>query len=227
MNDINRTTDSIFASLGLTRPDPQQQPGSDKLGQEDFLELLTTQLQNQDPLKPMENGEFLSQIAQFSTVSGIQDLQSSFGQLATALYSNQALQASVMVGRDVLVPSGLAQLYSGSGLAGAVELPASTTALTVEITDANGQVVKQLPLGGQAAGLVQFKWDGTTDAGTPAVPGSYGVRATALLDDDPVAVDTLVGARVESVTLGKGGQGLTLNLTGMGPVDFSQIKQIM
>ena len=126
-------------SLGLRKLSDLNQASKDaRLGQEDFLELMTTQLQNQDPFKPMENGDFLAQMAQFSTVDGIQNLQKSFEQLSQSLVSNQALQAAGLVGRSVLAPTGLAALESGGAVKGVVSLPASSSEVTVHITDASG-----------------------------------------------------------------------------------------
>lgn len=198
-----------------------------RLGQEDFFKLLITQLRNQDPLRPLASGEFLSQIAQFSTVAGIQDLQRSFVQLAGSLYSNQALQASALVGRTVYVPGPeVALADDGSGVSGRIELAASATGLSVGIYDSAGQLVRRLALGPQPAGTIAFHWDGLTEAGTPAAAGRYRIKAEALIAGQSVAVDSLVAARVESVTLARAGQEITLNLAGLGPVDFAQVRQI-
>lgn len=222
---VNRIENSSLpAGTGTGAAAPQQ---TARLGQEDFFKLLITQLRNQDPLKPLASGEFLSQIAQFSTVSGVQDLQRSFRELAGSLYSSQALQASALVGRTVYLPGPDAALdASGAGVSGQVELAASTGGLTVGIYDGAGSLVRRLALGPQPAGTVAFHWDGLTDAGTPAAPGVYRIKAEAVVGGENVAVDTLVAARVESVTLGHAGQGITLNLPGLGAVDFSQVRRI-
>lgn len=197
-----------------------------QLGQEDFLELMTTQLQNQDPFKPMENGDFLAQIAQFSTVSGIQDLQSSFESLSQSLVSNQALQASGLVGRTVLVPTGLAALEEGGSIGGLVDVPASSNEVKVTVTDESGQTIRTLSLGGQPAGDARFKWDGIKDDGSFAAPGTYFVSASANYEGNDVALDTQTYAAVDSVTLGNNG-GLQLDLRGVGRLDFSHVRQIL
>ncbi len=219
------TIDSAtLQSLGLTS---QPKAKSNSIGQDEFLKLMMTQLKNQDPMKPLESGEFLSQIAQFSTVSGIQDLQASFKTLSSSLYSNQALQASSLVGRTVLVPAASATLAAGGQVSGAVDLTASTSQLVVGVYDGTGQLVRRIPLGPQAAGQVSFNWDGLTDAGTVAAPGAYRVRAEAEVGGQNVAMDTLVSSKVESVVLGRQDGGIQLNLTGLGGVDFATVRQIM
>ena len=212
-------------TLGLLR-EPTRLP-SNELGQDQFLELMITQLRNQDPLNPLESAEFFSQIAQFSQVAGIQDLQASFGQVASALHSNEALQAATLVGRSVLTPSDEGVLPVGSSLRGAVELPASTGELALNVYDSGGQLVRRLDLGTHPAGLVSFTWDGITDSGVVAPTGNYQIEAIARIDDEAVAVQTLVVAPVESVTLGGPGSGITLNLTGLGQIAFSEVKQIL
>ncbi|HHO68845.1 MAG TPA: flagellar hook assembly protein FlgD [Gammaproteobacteria bacterium] len=197
-----------------------------ELGQEDFLKLMTTQLQNQDPMKPMENGDFLSQIAQFSTVTGIGDLQKSFESLSESLVSNQALQAATLVGRKVLAPTGTAALAQGGSIQGSVELPSASSSVVVNIYDGAGQVIRRLDLGSQAAGPVSFQWDGLMDDGQYAPPGNYLVGAEAGFDGRTEAIETLIASEVRSVTVGNGG-GLLLDLAGSGPLEFSQVRQIL
>ena len=197
-----------------------------ELGQEDFLQLMTTQLQNQDPFKPMESGDFLSQIAQFSTVEGIGDLNKAFGGLSESLVSNQALQATSLVGRRVLAPTGVAALADGGSVRGSVELPAASGEVVVNVYDQSGEVIRRLELGSQAAGTVAFQWDGLKDDGSFARPGNYFISAEASMDDQFESVETLVASEVRSVTLSNSG-GLLLDLDGIGALDFSEVRQIL
>ena len=221
-------TDNNFESLGFRSLRDLQNENSkgSKLGQEDFLKLMTTQLQNQDPFAPMENGEFLGQIAQFSAVTGIQDLQASFEKLSQSLVSNQALQASGLVGRSVLAPTGIAALGQDGGVKGVVEVPASSNDVRVTIHAASGETIRSLALGSQPSGNAQFQWDGLKDDGTRALPGSYFVAASGQFEGRQVGLDTLLASEVESVTLGGDG-GLLLDLRGVGPIDFKNVRQIL
>lgn len=224
MDSVKDSNAVTFERLGLAGA--KEGPQSAKLGQDAFLELMMTQLKNQDPFKPMESGEFLSQIAQFSAVTGIQDLQSSFSTLSSALTSNQALQASSLVGRTVLVPRQTALLGEGGSISGTVDLPSSTPDLVLNIHDPSGQLVRRIGLGQQADGQIPFAWDGRNDTGNPVPAGIYQVSATALVGGEPVAVETLTNARVDSVTLGRSGEGITLNLAGLGSLALSEVRQI-
>jgi len=215
---------SMLESLKLSQ---QPQAKKDSIGQEEFLKLMTTQLNNQDPLKPMEGGEFFSQIAQFSSVAGIQELQKSFEQVASAMLSNQALQASAMVGRTVLIPAAEAELKEGGNIQGSIELPSSTSALAVGIYDTAGQLVRQITMGPQQGGNVGFNWNGLMDSGEIAPAGRYQIKAITQVDGEPFAAETFVAAKVDSVILGRFGQEVTLNLGAMGQLGLSDVKQIL
>lgn len=217
----------IFSALGLGATQAQPTKANDQLLQEDFLKLMVAQLKNQDPMKPMESGEFLGDIAQFGTVSGIQDLQESFASLSSSIQSSQALQAAALVDRQVLVPMNRGQLESGGAISGAVDLPASTSQLTLGVYDSAGALVRRISMGSQPAGLAQFQWDGLADNGTYAQPGLYQVRAEALYNGETTSATTLIEADVRSVTLGSGGQGLTVDLGALGSVSFAQVRQIL
>lgn len=197
------------------------------LGQQDFLKLMVTQLQNQDPFKPMDSGQFLSQMAQFGTVSGIGDLQNSFKQLSSSLTSNQGLQATSLVGHQVAVPSAQGILTAQDGMKAAVDVPSATSNVSVDITDGTGQVLKHMDLGPQSGGLTQFTWDGTTDAGTPASAGQYTIKATADVGGQQTSLNSYAVDTVNSVTLNNNGNGPSLSLNSLGQVDLSQVKQIL
>lgn len=220
------TNNSVWAELGLTREEDKKKP-SDDVGQEQFLKLMMAQMQNQDPMKPMENGDFLTQIAQFSASKGIADMSESISTLTQSLASNQALQASSLIGRVVLAPSETGFLEPGQGMGGSVELPSSTLNMNVSIYDQAGAMVKSIPMGQQSAGDIYFAWDGTDEAGNTMPPGLYRVEANANIDGKNQAIQTMIASRVESVSVGKGGQGVSLNLAGLGSMDFNNVREIM
>lgn len=210
----------------LSAPQATKSPRSG-LGQDEFLELMTTQLQHQDPLNPMESGEFLSQLAQFGTVNGITELQSSFSTLANSLQSSQALQASTMVGRNVLALGNKAVLDGSGSVNGAVDLSAATGRLMLTVTDPAGQVIRNMNLGTQGAGLVHFTWDGLDNNGEALPAGNYVINSEAVVDNETVAQSTYITAKVESVTLNQDGSGPLLNLNGLGTIGMNQVREIM
>jgi flagellar basal-body rod modification protein FlgD len=223
---INNELSSLINELSLGAPAKEAKNKNSELGQEDFLELMITQLKNQDPFAPMENGEFIAQMAQFSSVTGLAKLQNSFDRLATSLESNQALQASSLVGRTVLVPSQVANLKDEGGISGSVDLPSSSGAVSLTIMDGAGQVIRKMPLGTHSAGEVYFNWDGFTDTAERAPKGQYFITATAEMDGETSALGTFISASVESVTLNKGSNNLSLNLADGNMVSLSSIREI-
>ena len=219
------TTTSPIDDAQLFAPPPQAKR-STELGQEDFLTLMITQFQNQDPFEPMDNGEFLGQLAQFSTVNGIDSLNSAFAGLSGALQDEQALQAANLVGRSVLAISERGYVGQGSGIEGAVELAGAASDVQVDIVNRNGELVKTISLGEQQAGLARFSWDGTDASGDRAPAGEYELRARVVRGANVESAQTLIRADVESVTLGQFGAGMTLNLQGGGTLALNQIYQI-
>jgi len=222
MSTINASSAASFSDLGLAL---QQNAVKKKaqLDQADFLKLMTTQLKNQDPTKPMDNAQFLGQIAQFSTVTGIQELQQSFAGLATSLQSAQTLQATQLVGHGVLVPGEGALLGAAGTLDAAAEVTASG-GVSVDVVDASGQLVRRLDLGTRPAGLAEFSWDGLDAAGNRAPPGAYFFRAQLAQGATPQALQTYAIDTVASVSIGA--DGVTLNLSGLGPTRLADVRQI-
>ena len=219
------TTTSPIDDAQLFAPPPQAKRTTE-LGQEDFLTLMITQFQNQDPFEPMDNGEFLGQLAQFSTVSGIDSLNSSFNGLSGALQDEQALQAANLVGRSVLAAADRAWLDDSANINAAVELSGSASDVQVDIVNSNGELVKTISLGEQPAGIAKFSWDGRDAAGDIAPAGEYALRARVIRGANVESAPTLIEAEVESVTLGQFGAGMTLNLQGGGTLALNQIYQI-
>ena len=228
---------SVYASLGLTSSTPTVASGSGStssasaatsaagtaVNEQDFLQLMTTQLQDQDPLNPVSNSDFFSQIAAFSEVSGIDQLNSSFSSLASQLSSSQTLQAASLIGQTVLVPGSSAQLGS-SGLFGAVQVPASGD-VSVNIYNSSGTLVNTLDLGVQSAGTVPFTWNGASSSGAAQATGTYTISAQVGSGSSAQAATTDVAAQVLSVS--PTSSGIMLNLAGLGPVPLSQVQQII
>lgn len=222
MSTVAPTTasnDNLYASLGLG---VQTEAASDALDQQDFLRLMTVQMQSQDPLKPMENAEFFSQIAQFSTVSGIADLQSTMTTLSSQLTSGQSLEAAALIGHDVLVASNVGVLGS-EGMNGAIDVPISG-AVKLEIRDTSGAVVRTVSLGTQAAGQIAFSWDGTDAEGNPLPEGLYEINATVEGTDMTMAAPTYAADNIQSVSVVGG--DLNVELAQLGELPFSYVMRI-
>jgi len=221
MNDIAGIDEArIFAP-------PPTDVGRDELGQEDFLTLMISQFRNQDPFEPMDNGDFLGQLAQFGTVNGIEELNSSMTGLTGSIQNDQALQAANLVGHSVLASTNAGYLPEDGSLTGAVELNSSVSNVQVEITDISGQVVQRLELGEHQAGLARFEWDGRDLNGDPVDAGHYQVSTRVVRGVNFESVETLMESSIESVSLGRFGEGLTLNLLGGDTMSLNQVRRIL
>lgn len=216
----------LFSTLGRQTSAGQAEPRG-QLAQQDFMTLMITQFRNQDPFKPMENGDFLGQLAQFSTVSGIDSLNSAFAGLSSSLQSEQALQAANLVGHDVLAVKDVAYLAEGGEVSGAIELASSAGSVQVEITNRSGELVRRLDIGEQPAGMARFTWDGRDENGDVAAGGHYLLTARAVRGNNVESVETLVETTIESVSLGQYGEGMTLNLPGGETMPLSQVRRII
>lgn len=236
MSNVNTISNSVLSELSSQnryKDDPQD----NELGQTAFLELMIAQLNNQDPLSPKENGEFIAQLAQFSSVEGLERLNSNFDSFANSFTSNLALQASSLVGRSVTVPSETGVTDMNGVLSGMIEIPESTGNLTMQILDESGQLVDEINLGAQPAQDMVFRWNGAQlevngqlvenyvpANGEALPPGKYTIRASATQGAEKIGLATSVSANVNSVTLGSGG-AITLNLAGIGPMSIEDVKQ--
>lgn len=188
--------------------------------QDRFLKLLVAQLNNQDPMNPMDNAQMTSQMAQINTVTGIQQVNETLKSMAAQFTSLQVLQGTSMVGHDVMVESNT--LTRSAGVAsGAVDLSGKADAVKVEILSPGGQVLDTLNLGSLAAGRQNFNWDSSTYLGT----GEPSFRVTATLSGKPVETTSL--ARDTVVSVGTENGAMTVQLQGRNPVAYSSIKAIL
>jgi len=196
---------------------------TNELGQEDFLTLMTAQLQNQDPFAPMENGEFLAQMAQFSTVSGLDKVNETLGAISGQIGGNRIATASSLLGQQVLVPGTVARPDATGVVQGVADLPEATSAVTVTYTDAEtGTVLHRQDMGAQPAGLMGFDW---RDA-PPALVESRGAVRIAVQAEGGAPAAPFVYARVVGVQLPESGQDLTLDVEDYGLRSSLEITSI-
>jgi flagellar basal-body rod modification protein FlgD len=208
------TTDPFAA---LQTPAKTVQTQNDAGSADRFLKLLVTQLQNQDPLNPMDNAQITSQMAQINTVNGIEKLNTSVSGLSTQFVQMQALQGAALVGHDITIAGNVLDLSDGKGTGG-FELASTADAVKVEIMTPAGHVVDTLNLGAQAAGRHDFSWPaGSTAAGSDlrfkvtATLGTQAITSTALMTDKVSAVST-------------SGGGLVLRTEHSGDVAYSDVR---
>ena len=233
MNEIGNN--SVLNDLSI-RNTAEGKPKSNELGQDAFLKLMITQMENQDPLSPQENTEFIAQLAQFTSVESLDKLNNKFSDFSNSFIANQALQASSLVGRSVTVPGDTAVLAANDVVSASVDIPSSTGDAQLSVYNSSGSLVEQISLGAQPAGEMVVRWDGTHvevngelidwesehEGGLP--PGQYSFGVSASIDGTNTQLATAMSANVNSVTVGANGT-LTLNLAGVGAVSLADVKQ--
>jgi flagellar basal-body rod modification protein FlgD len=217
------TIEQIFGSSAVAPPTVGK--GSDELGQEDFLKLMIAQLKNQDPVNPADNSEFLGQIAQFRTVSGIDDMAKSFEGISSNLYAAQAMQASTLVGKEVLSSTEFATLSTGSEIDGLIESDATATNARLLIHDAAGSLVNSYDLGTVRAGAQRFSWNGLREDGEQAASGDYSITAQGLVDGELVAIPVSHFSKVESVSVDRENRNVLLHLDNGNAVSLPQVRE--
>lgn len=224
MSAVNATQASDVLAQYRTQGG-QGASGNSELGKNEFMELMLAQLKNQNPLEPQDNGEFISQLAQFSSLEEMQKLSGTVDDVVGQFRSTQALQASAMVGKTVLAPSEVGILGAEGEITGNIQVPASTGGVRLSIQSPDGELVRQIDLGSSSAGVKSFSWDGKDGNGNSLPPGPYKIVAEGSYPQGSVQLPTMVSANVDSVSLGQNGS-VTLNLAGMGSIALSDVKQI-
>jgi flagellar basal-body rod modification protein FlgD len=230
MNGTTGAASASASSSGLTGT-------SAAATQDRFLKLLTTQLQNQDPTNPMDNAALTSQIAQLSTVTGIEQLNTSMTNLMSSLQTGQTMQAASMIGHSVLAPGNSIALASSTSTAAdgsttnsskavfGVQLASAADSVKITIRNASGAAVDSIDLGSQAGGVVPIVWDGSTNAGTPAPDGQYTFDVAATAAGSAVAATQLGFGTVSSVS--NSTSGVKLNVSNLGAIGMSDVVQIL
>ncbi|UYB50468.1 flagellar hook assembly protein FlgD [Xanthomonas sp. AM6] len=222
---MSTVSNDIYSSLGLTGSSGSKTPSkSDSLNQADFLKLMTEQLQHQDPLKPMDNSQMVSQMAQLSTVQGIGDLNKTVTALSDSMSTDQILRGAQLVGHKVLVPSETMPLGTEGGVNGVIAAPGAGI-VNLTVSDANGNAIKQISVSASKAGEVNFSWDGTDANGIRQAAGKYSVTATHTDSSGTNSkLSTYVQAPVESATIGS--DGIYLDLTGLGTAPLANVLRV-
>jgi flagellar basal-body rod modification protein FlgD len=225
MSDNSIVSTGLLSDLSVQQK-TQAKAKNNEMGQDTFLKLMITQMNNQNPLEPQSNSEFVAQLAQFSSVEGIDKLNSTLDTMAASFQSSQALQASSLVGRTVKVNSDTAKLDGSGVVAGTIDLPFSTSDLKINIYNEANELVGQELLGPHSGGTVNFAWQGEGSDGEQMPQGKYRFEAVGMYDGQPLQLNTALSANVDSVTVGANGT-IVLNAAGVGPMPVFSVREIL
>ena len=226
MSNIDPSQQSLSAilnKLGINSSEKSNVPkAKDQLGQEDFLKLMTTQLQNQDPFAPMENGEFIAQMAQFSTVTGITSMDESLKNLAAKLGETRIATAANMLGHSVLVPGKIARADDDGSINGVIDLPSAATNVNVVFKSQSGEILDTINLGNQSSGLVGFAWHGAPkdmiENDEPIFVEAYANSGKGM-----EGVSSSIFAEVLSSSAGDGDSGVMLDVRDYGTISANEV----
>ncbi|RLT92586.1 flagellar hook assembly protein FlgD [Ketobacter sp.] len=191
-----------------------------------FMRLLLAQIENQDPLKPTDQTDFVAQLAQFSSLEGIQNLASTVEDIGSVYRSSQALQATALVGREVLVSGQVGYLETGGTINGTIEAGQASGDVMMIVKDASGQVVANRDLGNIGSAETPFSWDGTNNVGQALPEGLYSISIEGSLSGENEALVTSIYSRVNSVSIVDNQGGMLLNLNGIGQVESTEIQEV-
>ena len=226
MSNIDPSQQSLSAilnKLGINSSEKSNLPkAKDQLGQEDFLKLMTTQLQNQDPFAPMENCEFIAQMAQFSTVTGITSMDESLKNVAAKLGETRIATAANMLGHSVLVPGKIARADDDGSVNGVIDLPSAATNVNVVFKSQNGEILDTINLGNQSSGLVGFAWHGAPkdmiESDEPIFVEAYANSGKGM-----EGVSSSIFAEVLSSSAGDGDSGVMLDVRDYGTISANEV----
>lgn len=208
----------------LNAPADPSRGSEEELGKTAFLELMIAQISNQDPLEPAKNEAFIAQLAQFSSVEGIQNLNESMDSLVGSLRSSMAVDAAGLVGRNVLINTDQTALNTAGGIGGSIQLTEPVSDLVLEIQNQQGQVIHQLEFGERPVGEQRFSWDGL-DSNGEQVPQDY-YNVVAYGEAGGVQQQMAVSLPDQILSVSIDANGLIANLAGGKSVPAAQIREI-
>lgn len=214
ISGINNTSAALNQSAKSSGTDAQSM-------QDQFLTLLVAQLQNQDPTNPMDNAQMTSQMAQISTVSGIEKLNDTVQSVTSQFASMQMLQGATMIGHTVLSEGNALNLTDKGQGSAAFDLEGSAANVTVTITTAGGQLVDTMELGSAAAGRNYFTWDGSNYNGDTS---NLRFKVSASNGDAAVKATTLSPNAVVATSIANG--SLMLELANGQSINYNSVKAV-
>ncbi|MDB3896681.1 flagellar biosynthesis protein FlgJ [Alphaproteobacteria bacterium] len=221
--DNNSSLNSILDKLGINQP-KENKKSSDTLGQDDFLKLMTTQLQNQDPFKPTDNTEMIAQMAQFSMVTGQTEMNESIKAISGQLSEFRIATAANMLGHSVLVSGNKAFPDAEGVVSGALDIPSTSTSTSVLYKSMNGEILHAEELGPQTAGLLGFRWENipqnVLDENEYITVEAFADTGTGLK-----SVGSSVFGEVLAASAGNTTEGVVYDVRGYGDVSASDVKR--
>ncbi len=221
-----QTTTVISDQFGASQAmNNQTGKTNNQLGQQDFLALMVAQLENQDPTKPMDNNQFMAQMAQFSMVNGIDELNGSFATVADSIMGAQGLQAAALLDRQVITGSNIGRYDGVEPLEGMVPNANYASNVEIQVRDKSGELVRSFMLDSSVPGNRDFSWDGLNQSGQPVAAGDYQINAVGTVSGQVQSLQVGVANQIESISLNQHTQQITLNLSNGQTAYLSDVAE--
>jgi flagellar basal-body rod modification protein FlgD len=226
------TTDTVSSSSllkNVTRYEDVKDAAkktSEDMGKQDFLTLFTAQLQNQNPLEPVKNEAFVAQLAQFSQLEALTNMQTSLDTFVSSMSGERMLNSASLIGKKVAITDALTPLAQGGTIDASIDLPEGAAGLQVNVLDAKGNVVKEIIAGPQMPGSMALQWDGKNTAGQSATPGLYSLSAQAVINGKTVAVPVNTLATVKSIVTNPSDGSVSVEVDGGKTLLLSDVKRV-
>ncbi len=217
-SSVGSTTSSIDSALSGSAASAQDL-------QSNFLTMLVTQMNNQDPLNPMDNSQLTSQLAQISTVSGLQTMNTTLNSLLSQTAAGRAMDSAQLIGHTVMVPGNSVAVASGTAGVMGVDVPSTADSVTVNVLDGNGNVVRTIDMGGQTAGVHNISWDGKDNNGNTVADGSNSFQVTAKANGSALQATALNYGQVQSVS--GDSSGVLLDLADGRTANVNDVRRIL
>ena len=198
----------------------------EQMGQQQFLTLFTAQLKMQNPLDPVKNEAFVAQLAQFSSLEANISMKQSLDTMVTAMGSDRVMASASLIGKSVAVPDAAVQVTNGVGGQGVIPLPTGAAGLQVNVTDASGNVVRELIYPAQPVGDFSVNWDGTDGAGNVVPGGSYRFSAAGVVGGQTVGLSVNAVAKVMAVRTNSADNSLLLEFEGGKTLPLAEVNRI-
>ena len=226
-------TDSINSSSllkNVTRyedvKDQAKSKTSEEMGKQDFLTLFTAQLQNQNPLEPVKNEAFVAQLAQFSQLEALTNMQTSLDTFVTSMSGERMLNSASLIGKKVAVSDSLTQLTKGGTIDANIDLPEGAAGIKINVTDARGNLVQELIAGPQVPGTTPIQWDGKDAMGNPAPTGLYRLTADAVINGSTAKVAVNALSTVRSIVTNPSDGSVSVEVDGGKVVLLTDVKRV-
>jgi flagellar basal-body rod modification protein FlgD len=226
------TTDTVASSSllkNVTRYEDVKDAAkktSEDMGKQDFLTLFTAQLQNQNPLEPVKNEAFVAQLAQFSQLEALTNMQTSLDTFVTSMSGERMLNSASLIGKKVAITDAATPLAQGGTIDANLQLPEGAAGVLINVHDAKGNLVREIVAGAQLPGSMAVQWDGKNSAGQNAAPGMYSLSAQAVINGKTATVPVNTLSTVRAIMTNPNDGSVSVEVDGGKTILLTDVKRV-